>query len=140
MHVFYIMQRLFKVIHHRLARNFGLSVLSVSVLISILASPVEAVATYCKLSTPIHQTVIDSNAVISGNGNAILFESGVDISGYGSAPQYFVYSRNNKTIRQASLSYKGESLVNDDSYSTRPAISDNGRLVVFFSDAVGMVP
>jgi Tol biopolymer transport system component len=89
--------------------------------------------------TPVHSG--DAQPVISADGSTILYAAGVDVPGYGFAPQYFVYNRATRQSRLASQTYDGKTIPNNDDYTTRPAISDNGRLVSFlFNSSKGLTP
>jgi Tol biopolymer transport system component len=79
--------------------------------------------------------------VISADRSTILYTDNVDVPGYGLSPQYLVYNRATHQSRLVSQTYDGRTIANNDDYTTRPAISDNGRLAAFlFNNRDGLTP
>lgn len=92
----------------------------------------------CILNAIGHQTQTATD--LSANGKFIAYAENVDIPNFGQGLNYFSYNRTNHSTSNASLTYDGQLGRDDDTYTSRPALSADGRIYAFLYNAPNLLP
>ena len=128
----------------RLLHRLNLSLISLlSLLIipamQVSAAPIAQTANPACVFTPIHPRTITATD-LSADGNNIAYSDYVDIPEWGAAMNFFLYNRTSGQSHIATLTYNGEISLGVDNYTSRPALSADGRIYAFLHEAPDMLP